>query len=169
MRAGTSAISEEDHVEGPWSRAGLRFDDPAVAERLAETFYQEGERTSAVGILTDSAAQFSDGRFATGSLELIRRVVSDERNASALTKVAESCVQHGAPKHLVAAVYLLGIAHEHDRADTHALELLARAFDKMGLEEKARKVEMVLAEIEEEPPTLPVAVERPFMRSESGV
>jgi outer membrane protein assembly factor BamD (BamD/ComL family) len=65
-------------------------------------------------------------------------------------------------------VRLLGIAHEYNRADTHALTLLARAFDKMGLEEKARRVEMVLAEIEEEEPTLPIAVERPFMQSESG-
>ena len=44
--------------------------------------------------------------------------------------------------------------------------MLVRAFDKMGLEEKARKVEAVLAEIEEEEPTLPTAVERPFMRSD---
>jgi predicted Zn-dependent protease len=162
MRAGTAAISAEDHVEGPWSRAGLRFDDPIVAERLAETFYQEGERTSAVGVLTDSAAQFSEGRFPTASVDMIRRIVDDERNASALTTVAETCLRHGEPKHLVAAVRLLGIANEHNRADTHALTLLARAFEKMGLEEKARKVEAVLVEIAEEEPTLPIAVERPL-------
>ena len=169
MRAGTSAISSEDHIEGPWSRPGHRFDDPVVAEQLAETFYQEGERLSAVGVLTDAAAQFSEGRFPTRAVDLFRKIIDEERTAFALRTVAEGCVQHGQPKHLVAAIRLLGMVHEYDRADTHALELLVRAFDKMGLEEKARKVEAVLIEIAEEEPTSPIAVERPFMLSESGV
>ena len=169
MRAETAAISAEDYIEGTWSRPGHRFEDPVVAEQLAETFYQEGERLSAVGVLTDAAAQFSEGRFPTTAVALFRKIIDEERTAFALRSVAETCVQHGQPKHLLAAVRLLGMAHEYDRADTHALELLVRAFDKMGLDEKARKVEMVLTEIAEEEPTLPVAVERPFMRSESGL
>jgi hypothetical protein len=169
MRAGPSAISEEDHIEGPWSRAGCRFDDPAVAELLAASYYEDGDRISTVGVLTDAAAQFTEGRFPATALELIQKVVEAERSTSGLTKVAEACLDYAEPKHLLAAVRLLGIAHEYDRADTLALELLMRAFDKMGLPEKARKVEAVLIDIAEEEPTLPMAVERPFMQSESGL
>jgi hypothetical protein len=60
------------------------------------------------------------------------------------------------------------MAHEHDRADTHTLVLLARAFEKMGFEEKARRVEAVLAEISAEEPTLPIATEGPLSPSDPG-
>jgi outer membrane protein assembly factor BamD (BamD/ComL family) len=60
------------------------------------------------------------------------------------------------------------MAHEYDRADSQALELLARAFERMGLEEKARKVEAVLAEMSQEEPTLPRAVDLPPSRSDPG-
>ncbi len=165
MPAGNLVISAEDYVEGPWSRPGSRFEKPVVAQELAEFFYQEGDRISAAGVLTDAAAQFSEGRFQATALALLQKIIDAERTAYALRAVAETCLQHDHPKHLVAAVRLLGMAHEYDRADTYALELLVRAFDKMGLEEKARKVEQVLAEIQEEEPTLPIAVERPISRS----
>lgn len=61
-------------------------------------------------------------------------------------------MKHGERKHLVAAVCLLGMAYQHDPTDTRALELLARAFEKMGLAEKARKVDAVRAELAEQEP-----------------
>jgi len=160
----TIATSEEAHVEGWRLHAGLRFGEAVVAQRLAESYYHKGERISAVGVLTDAAAEFSAGRFSASAVELLQRIVNDERDASALRAVAETCLDHGERKHLVAAVCLLGMAHEYDRIDSQALELLARAFERMGLEEKARKVEEVLAEMSQEEPTLPCAIDRPLPR-----
>lgn len=157
---GTLATSADAH--GPWLHAGRRFGEAVTAQRLAESYNQKGERVSAVGVLADAAAQFSEGRFPSTSVDLLRRIVNDACNASSLRTVAETCLNHGEPKHLVAAVCLLGIAYEHDRTDTRALELLARTFARMGLEEKARKVEAVLAEMAEEEPTSPVAADRPL-------
>ena len=134
------------------------------AQRLAESYCRTGERISAVGVLTEAAAEFSGGRFSASAVELLQRIVNDQRDASALRAVAESCLEHGERKHLVAAVHLLGMAHEYDRTDSRALELLARAFERMGLEEKARQVEAVLTEISQEEPTLPCAVDRPLPR-----
>jgi hypothetical protein len=128
----------------------------------AESYYQKGERISAVSVLTDAAAEFSEGRFSAPAVELLQKIVKDQRNASALRTVAETCLERSERKHLVAAVCLLGLAHEFDRTDSQALELLARAFERMGLEEKARQVEAVLTEMSEEEPTLPRAVDRPF-------
>jgi hypothetical protein len=159
---GMLATSEGTPVEGLRTQAGQRFGDAVAAQRLAESYFQKGERISAVNVLTDAAAEFSEGRFSASAVELLQRIVNDQRDASALRTVAETCLDHGERKHLVAAVCLLGMAHEYDRADSRALELLARAFDKMGLEEKARQVEAVLAEISREEPTLPCAVERPL-------
>jgi predicted Zn-dependent protease len=121
---------------------------------LAESYNQKGERTLAVGVLTDAAAQFSQGRFPATAVELIQRIIQGDRNASALRAVADTCLKYGEPKHLVAAVCLLGMAHEHDPTDRQALELLARAFERMGLGEKARRVEAFIAEIFEEAPSL---------------
>jgi hypothetical protein len=146
----------------------LAASEAVGAQRLAESHYREGERVSAVGVLTDAAAEFSDGRFSAAAVDLLQRILDDQRDASALRTVAETCLGRGERKYLVAAVCLLGMAHEYDRTDSHALELLARAFERMGLEEKARKVEAVLAEISEEEPTLPRAVDRPLSRSDLG-
>jgi hypothetical protein len=140
----------------------LATSEAVVAQRTAESYHQEGERISAVSVLTDAATEFSEGRFSASAVELLQRIVNDQRDASALTTVAETCLEHGERKHLVAAVCLLGMAHEYDRTDSRALELLARAFERMGLEEKARQVEAVLAEISEEEPTLPRASDRPL-------
>jgi hypothetical protein len=140
------------HADVQWLQVGHRFGEAMAAQRLAESYNEKGQRVSAVGVLADAAAQFSNGRFPATAVELLRRIVDDERNASALRTVAETCVGHGAPKHLIAAVCLIGMAYEHDRTDTHALALLARAFEKMGLPEKARKVEAILAEISEDEP-----------------
>jgi hypothetical protein len=137
------------------------------AQRLAESYLEMGERVTAVSVLTDAAAAFSEGRFPAAAVELLRRILGAERDASPLIAVAQTRLERGERKHLVAAVCLLGMAHEHDRADTRTLELLARAFEKMGLDEKARKVEAVLAEIAEEEPTLPVATDRPLSPSTS--
>src|SRR6185436_15384041 len=147
---GTLATSAEAHVESFRLHAGRRFGEAAVAQRLAESYYQEGEQISAVGVLTDAAAEFSEGRFSGLAVELLQRIVDGERGASALRTVAETCLEHGERKHLVAAVRLLGMAHEHDRTDSQALELLARAFERMGLDEKARKVKAFLADMDEE-------------------
>jgi len=169
MRAtGPFAASGEAPVEGLRLHTGRRFGDAVVAQRLADSYYQKGERISAVGVLTDAAAEFGEGRFSGSAVAFLQRIVNDQRDASALRTVAESCLGLGERKHLVAAVCLLGIAHEYDRTDSQALELLARAFQKMGLDEKARKVEAVLAEISEEEPTLPIASERPLTRSDRG-
>jgi len=148
-KLGTSA---EAHVEAPWHEVGQRFREAVAAQRLAESYNEKGLRISAIGVLADAAAQFSEGRFSAGSVELIRRIVDDERSAAALRTVAETCLKHGEPKHLVAAVCLLGMAYEHDVTDARSLVLLARAFEKMGLKEKARKVEAVLTELAEDEP-----------------
>jgi hypothetical protein len=148
-KLGTSA---EAQVEAPWHEVGQRFGEAVAAQRLAESYNQKGLRISAIGVLADSAAQFSDGRFSATSVELIRSIVDDERSTAALRTVAETCLKLGEPKHLVAAVCLLGMAYEHDLTDKRALELLARAFEKMGLSEKARKVEAVLADLSEDEP-----------------
>lgn len=163
----TLATSEEAPVEG-LRHAGRRFGEAGVAQQLAESYYQKGERISAVGVLTDAAAEFSEGRFPGSAVELLHRIINDQRDASALRTVAETCLEHGERKHLVASVCLLGLAYEYDRTDTQALELLARAFERMGLEEKAQKVMAVLAEMSQEEPTLPRAVDRPFTRSDPG-
>jgi hypothetical protein len=162
------AASGEAHVEAWRLHTGRRFGEAVVAQRLAESYCQEGEGISAVGVLTDAAAELTEGRFAGSAVALLQRIVKDQRDASSLKTVAESCLELGERKYLVAAVCLLGIAHEYDRTDSRALELLARAFVKMGLEEKARKVEAVLAEISEEEPTLPIASDRPLTRSDRG-
>jgi hypothetical protein len=148
-------------VVGLGVHGGERSGEAVAAQRLAESYYEMGERISAVLVLTDAAAEFSEGRFSAAAMELLQRIVDTERDASPLRAVAETCLEHGDRKHLAAAVRLLGMAHEHERADTHTLVLLARAFEKMGLPEKARQVEAVLSEISEEEPTLPFAAARP--------
>lgn len=152
---GSLAGSAGERTDVRWLHVGQRFGDAMAAQQLAESYNDKGLRTSAVGVLADTAAQFSEGRFPVAAVALLRKIIDDERNASALKTVAESCVGYGEPKHLIAAVCLLGMAYEYDLTDTHALALLARAFEKMGLAEKARKVEAVLAEISAEEPTLP--------------
>jgi hypothetical protein len=97
-------------------------------------------------------------------MELLGRIVVDQRDATALRTIAATCLERGEKKHLAAAVRLLGLAHEHDRSDAHVLELLIRAFEKMGLEEKARTVEAILIEMSREEPTLPRAAEVPFTK-----
>jgi hypothetical protein len=157
---GGVAASAEGRAEAEWLRAGQRFGEAIAAQRLAESYNDKGQRVSAVGVLADAAAQFSDGRFPATSVELLRRIVDDEHNASALRTVAETCLKHGERKHLVAAVCLLGMAYQHDLTDTRALELLVCAFEKMGLAEKARRVEAVLAEISAEELALPAPGKR---------
>jgi len=149
-------------IVGLGVHAGERPGEAVAAQRLAEAYCEMGERVAAVSVLTDAACEFSEGRFSAAANELLQRIVDAERDASPLRTVAETCLEQGEREHLVAAVRLLGVAHEHERAETHTLVLLARAFEKMGLHEKARKVEAVLAEISAEEPTLPIAAERPL-------
>jgi hypothetical protein len=143
----------------------LASDEPAAAQRLAESYFEKGERISAVSVLTDAAAKFSEGRFPAPAVELVQRILDAGFDASPLTTVAETCLEHGGRKELVAAVRLLGIAHEHDRANTRTLELLVRAFEKMGLDEKAQRVKAVLTEISEEEPTLPIVAAHSLSQS----
>ncbi len=157
---GNPAASPKAQSESSWLRAGRRFGKAVAAQRLAEEHYQKGWRLSAVGVLTDAAARFSEGRFPPTAVDLLQRIIDDDFSASSLRTVAETCLKHGHSKHLVAAVCLLGMAYEHDRTDTQALELLARAFEKMGLADKAQKVKAVLADIAEEEPTMPVTAYR---------
>ncbi|HEX6273096.1 MAG TPA: hypothetical protein VFZ53_08655, partial [Polyangiaceae bacterium] len=165
---GMSAIGKlGDSVEvvGLGLAAGVPPGEAIDAQRLAESYIEMGEWVSAVSVLTEAAVAFSDGRFPPAAVELLRSIVRAEREASPLRAIAETRLERGERKHLVAAVCLLGMAHEHDRADTRTLELLVRAFEKMGLEDKARKVEAVLTEMAEEEPTLPAASDGPLSPS----
>jgi hypothetical protein len=127
------------HGEASWLHAGRRFRGVAAALRLAESYYQEGDPLSAVGVLTDAGARFSQGRFPTAAIDLLQKIADDYASAFALRAVAQKCLKHGDRRHLVTAVHLLGMAYERDRTDSRALELLSFAFEKLNLEEKTRK------------------------------
>lgn len=72
---GSVATSAEAHAEVQWLRVGHRFAEAVAAQRLAESLKDKGQRISAVGVLADAAAQFSEGRFPTPSVALLRRIV----------------------------------------------------------------------------------------------